>query len=360
MFIITDLNSGGAEWQLARLAAKLPEHGFSVKTICLFGVGEVAGYLQERNVEVICLDFDKPWKIWRLIKLRKEIKKYKPDIINSWMFHANITAKIIGSLGGIKKIIASLRVAEKERPHHVSLERISSFLNTKITCNSKSLRNFAEQFGFPGHKLVVIPNSYDDKIFHFQKHRPPSSNEYWKFMYIGRLTKQKGIEYLLEALQILKEKYPSVKLDIYGKADSGYEEKIKNIMADRKLERIVEIKGAVSHTCIPGLMKEYHVLVLPSLWEGMPNVILEAFASGLPVIATNIEGSKDIVKHGKTGLLSEAGRPEELAKNIRDTIENYDDAIKMAGSAYKYLLQNHSPENICRIYSEFFRQIAAE
>ena len=101
-------------------------------------------------------------------------------------------------------------------------------------------------------------------------------------------------------------------------------------------------------------MKEYHLLVLPSLWEGMPNVVMEAFASGLPVVGTDIEGTNELVEDGVTGLLAKAADSESLSKKLISAFEKYESCIKMAENANKLLHEKYSPEVIHRQYNDFY------
>lgn len=356
LFFIIDLNSGGAEWQLARLAEALPKQDFIVKIVSMYGRGEVFNFLKNQQISVECLDYERPCHIWKLVKFVRIIRQFKPDVLHTWMFHANLLGKIIGKLCGVQNIIASLRVAEKERPYHVTLERWTSFLNTKILCNSKGLEDFTKQQGFPFAKLIVIPNSFDNKNFSFTKRKIPKDGN-WKILYLGRISKQKGPSYLIDAANILAPKNIPFHIDIVGAEDNNLLFKnLKSEIKNLKLENNISISPPLPHSEIPALMERYHLLILPSLWEGMPNVIMEAFASGLPVIATNIEGSSDLVKDGITGLLAKPADSESLSEKIVSAISHYEEMREMARRAYDYLVKNHSPEIIHEKFIDLYRK----
>ncbi len=354
-FFIIELFSGGAEWQLARLAASLPARGFDVEVICMHGKGDVAAWLEERGIVVHCLNFSKPWKIWKLWVLIGILRKFKPDIFHTWMFHANFVGKIIGTICGVPKIIASLRVAEKERRYHLVLERLTSFLNCRILCNSLSLCEFIKEHKLNKKKLKVIPNSFDNALFSFRERKSPGPGEPWRILFLGRKSTQKGMPYLMGAAGKLKEKGVDFMLDMVGEADPGFDEFLEKEIAEKGLEKIVTMKKSIPHDEIPILMDDYHLLVLPSLWEGMPNVILEAFASGLPAIATNIEGSSDLIEHRKRGLLAEPKDSGDLFKQIDYAFSNYPEMIEMSKRADKFIKENFLPDIIHEHYTKLYK-----
>ena len=357
LFII-DLNSGGAEWQLARLAESIHENDlFSVVVIGMNGRGEVYRWLKSREIPTYCLDYDRPFQVWRLLKLFRIFRTYQPDILHTWMFHANIMGKIVGKLCGIRHIVAALRTAEKERSYHVAIEKNTAFLNDRILCNSIGVRDFAAERGFPEEKLKVIPNSFDPTLFHFTRHRY-NHGEPFKILYLGRINPQKGLEYLMDAAAQLKSRNRLFLIDLTGKADAPYRNRLGKQIEKLGLKSVVSWEPPVKHTRVPGLLAQYNALILPSLWEGMPNVIMEAFASGLPVIATRIGGTKDLVVHEQTGLLADPADSSELAEKIGYAMDNYEKMQELAESAREHLLSTYSHPSIRDVYFELYESLA--
>ncbi|NOY74413.1 MAG: glycosyltransferase [Kiritimatiellaeota bacterium] len=360
LFFIIDLDSGGAEWQLARLADYLNESGVVVKVVCMRGPNETYEWLEKSSVDVECLGYDSPARLSRLLRFAKIAREFKPDILHTWMFHANFAGKLIGRWRGVRRIVASLRVAEKERWHHVFLERWTSWLNAKILCNSNGLAKFAESRGFPVGKLEVIPNSFDASLFSYSKRSRPR-NSRWRVLFLGRAATQKGLPYLLDASRLLADDGVDFHLDIIGdlQCESVGDPLVK--LAERNgISGRVSFTPSVAHDKIPEVMTEHHFLVLPSLWEGMPNVVMEAFASGLPVVGTDIEGTSDLVTDGETGLLAAPADAASLAGKMKWVIENYDEASSMAEKAFRLVREKHSPDLINARYLDFYRKLVGE
>lgn len=270
------------------------------------------------------------------------------------MFHANIIGKVSGRAAGIQNIVASLRVAEKKRKYHTTIERKTAFLNSALTVNSPGLLQFASDRGFPEHKLQLIPNSIDLTPFPFSPPTPPADGKPWRILYLGRISPQKGLEHLIGALKQIDAAY-NFKVDIVGSAaHQPALEALRRQIKENDLVETVGLKPPVSHRQVPELLTKYHLLVLPSLWEGMPNVVMEAFAAGLPVVATNIEGSNDLIRPGKTGHLAEPADAQDLAQSIEKCLNNYDRTLEMGRNARLKLEKHHSPASITKRYLEVY------
>lgn len=133
---------------------------------------------------------------------------------------------------------------------------------------------------------------------------------------IGRLTRQKGYRYLLHALQIVLDELPNLKLILIGEGDLTNE--LKNLAIELGIDEQVDFLGQINN--VRPVLDQLDLFVLPSLWEGFPTVILESMAHGIPVIATNIPGSTELVKDQITGWLVEPKSPNQLAQKIYTAI----------------------------------------
>lgn len=133
---------------------------------------------------------------------------------------------------------------------------------------------------------------------------------------MGHLTKQKGVEYLLKATKELKEKKEDFALKIIG--DGSERRSLEKSSQDLSIENLVHFIGHKENAW--KYMQDLNVLVLPSLWEGLPNVIMEAMAVGVPVVATNVGGVPELIKNGETGFLVEPKNPKTLAEKIEHVL----------------------------------------
>jgi len=175
---------------------------------------------------------------------------------------------------------------------------------------------------------ALIPNYVETDRF-----KPmPLTKQKGSICFVGRLTEQKNLFALLEALSSLP-----YNLTLIG---SGEQEKELKSFATQKRVK-VNFRGNVTNQKLPKILNEHELFVLPSLWEGMPKTLLEAMACGLPVVGTNIDGTRDVIKHGENGILCETD-----AKSIREAI-----TLVMADEALKQKLGGEARQTIEKGFS---------
>ena len=202
---------------------------------------------------------------------------------------------------------------------------------------SKFLRKKLIEYGFPSSKIIHLSHFIDFREYKLQF----ESGNY--ILYFGRLSPEKGINYLIGAMKLL----PKVKLIIAGKGDEEYESEREN----------VKFVGFKEGSALKKLIANSRFTVLPSLWyEVAPISILESFASGQPVIASNIGGIPEVIKNGQTGYLFEPGNMADLVDKINKLWNNPMLCQKLGKHAREYVKkhfgQEEHYEKLMRIYKK--------
>jgi glycosyltransferase involved in cell wall biosynthesis len=169
---------------------------------------------------------------------------------------------------------------------------------------------------------------------------------------IGRLKPQKGHQYLIEAAAQLLRDIPDLKVWILG-AGSLLDELQAQV---RELGTTDAVLFLGERDDVPQILQQADLLVSASIWEGFPTVILEAMAARVPVIATDVSGSRELVRNGETGLLVPAAQPKSLAAAIRTMIENPGEARRMAENAWRQV-HRYTLEEIGATYTELYRRL---
>ncbi len=318
-YIITELDIGGAESMLFELVQCIDKNKFTPEVGCLKGEGVVGKKLEACGIKVKYFHIEKPWHIYKLANVISFLRQGHFNILHSYLFHANIVGRICGKLSGIPIILSSIRVCEQERRYHLWMDRITNWMVNLEICVSKKVKNFTiEKANIPEHKLEVIENgipySFLDAITSCRNKKSHS-------LVVGtvaRLSEQKGIKYLLYAAKRVTEQFSDITFTIVGKGPLASQLKELSI----KLGISSKVKFLGFRNDIPELLSVIDIFVLPSLWEGMPNVVLEAMSAGKPVIATDTGGSKDIIDNGINGVLVEPGNSEALAEAILKLLED--------------------------------------
>jgi glycosyltransferase involved in cell wall biosynthesis len=168
--------------------------------------------------------------------------------------------------------------------------------------------------------IVVIPNGIDINV-HFDGLPLPERRSFGeKILFVGRLHPIKGVRYLILAMNKVHEKKPEARLILVG--DGEEREMLEALSIQLGIQKYIQFVGELPHEKVQTFMHQADVFVLPSLSEGLPNVILEAMACGLPIVATRVGGIPDLIKNGVHGYLVEAKKPDEIAEKILILLQN--------------------------------------
>jgi glycosyltransferase involved in cell wall biosynthesis len=197
---------------------------------------------------------------------------------------------------------------------------LSILVNRKVIAISQSVKNSLIKYEFiPERKIYVLPNCIDYQDF--REIAGPRKNSEEKQIIIGtvgRLERQKGTKYLLMAMKIILSKYPYTRLEIVG--DGSLLEELKNFSCKLAISNSVIFFGKFVN--VKPFYSRMDVFVLPSIYEGFGIVLLEAMASGVPVVATNVDGIKEVILDSECGILVPPKNPEAIAEAVIKIIEN--------------------------------------
>ena len=219
---------------------------------------------------------------------------------------------------------------------------------------SKDFKDKLREWGFQ-QKIYIETTVVDNVLLNgYQKNvRPIVGHNSINILFLARLEKAKGIFEALDIYEIIKQKYPEVRLTIAG--DGGQLEDVKNIVEKRNI-RDVEFTGYVTGEAKARTFANSDVYIFPSYGEGMPNSVLEAIAFGLPVITRPVGGLRDFFEDGKMGFITESKDPEVFAQLTEKLILNPDLRRQMreynAQFARKHFLASVVAKRLERIYDD--------
>ncbi|MCR5595092.1 MAG: glycosyltransferase family 4 protein [Lachnospiraceae bacterium] len=194
-------------------------------------------------------------------------------------------------------------------------------------------------------KVVLLPGSGVNLTEHgFVPYPEEGADKRVRFLYVGRIHDTKGSEELFEAARRLHEDCPEVVFDIAGECEEDSLEKYKPVMEELKKAGIATFHGFVKD--VSPLYARCHALVHPTYFEGMSNVILEAAATGRPVIASNVPGCREIFEDGVGGIAFEPQNTDELLSALKKFLSlSYEEKCKMGTNAREYV-EKHFDRNI--------------
>lgn len=365
LYIITQSELGGAQKYIYDLAINLrQEHEISVAFGEQGDKGELAQKLKEKNIKYHSISNLRrsisPWSDFlATLEIRGLIKKIKPDII-----HLNSSKiSILGSLASIgakSKLIYTAHgwvfnepLSFPKKLFYIYAEKITALLKDKIICVSEYDKQTAIKKNIaPENKLITIHNGLEsiefypqeearEKLTKFMPELKTKKDKIWLGV-IGGLYKTKGYEFLIESANALinKHKLPII-LIIIGEG----EERVR-------LEKLVDKYNLKHSVFLPGriysakIMKAFDIYTCSSVKEGLSYTIIEAMQASLPIIATHVGGTPELIQDHKTGLLVDPGDSKALTNAIITIINDKDLQIKLAKNAQEKSLQKFKLENM--------------
>ncbi|MDR3109209.1 MAG: glycosyltransferase [Planctomycetaceae bacterium] len=341
--VITELNVGGAELIFTELATRLDRTRFepvvyslqprpnAERSACvqtLENAGIEIHFLDIQNCHRFCginLAFSYPVQTLNFFRL---LRKQKPDVVLSFLFHANMlcrqTALLYKFASHRPVFISGVRVAEHGKCWHRILDKCTKNLADRFVCVSEQVAMFCrERIGVAENKIIVIPNGIDTTLYENIAPADISNIESIqgskKAIFVGRFHKQKGLDWLVTTLPQSLGQLGDWELMLVG--DGEEKQTIKNQIekqCDKELAKRVHVIDW--RPDIPALLAASDLLILPSRWEGMPNIIMQAMASSLPVLATKAEGVYELLNDERQ--TTQFGDTEQWCKKFQQITQS--------------------------------------
>lgn len=360
--IIPTLWRGGAEKQLALLATGLPRNRFDVHVCTLTDEGPLHEVIDAAGIPRHHIG--KAWKVdlrayWRL---RRLIRQLRPDVVHTWLFAANAYGRQAAISAGVRAIVAGERCVDpwKSWPQ-LAIDRYLARRTSRIATNSTGVVEFYVQHGLPAEKFVVIPNGVApaasvDSVSREQLLQelglPPDAR---LFGAVCRLWPQKRVKDLIWAADLLKVIRDDVHLLIIGDGPQRWRlERYRDQVRIRDRVHFLGERGDV-----PRILPHLDALWLASEYEGQSNAVLEAMAAGVPVVASDIAGNRDLVVPGETGFLFPVGDRAELARCSRELLEDQELARRMGAAAQARIRECFGVDKMIERYGTLYEQVAS-
>jgi len=324
LYLTTDSKIGGAENIILALIKGLNRNKYSVGLLILSGTGPLIGEAKKLGIEVTALRMKSKFDIISLLKIFPYLRKKKIDILHTHLYHSNIIGALVKKWKRIPIFLYTSHglPIEKNSPLSLCNNLIMRKANHKIIAVSSDVKRKLINYGkVKPEKIILIHNGIDVSKFF--------SSEKGKDILIGTIANLrlvKGHQYLLKAIPTVLEGIPSTKFLIVGQGPLRKD--LEQLAKRLKITKNVIFTGYQKN--IAEILAKLTLFVLPSIREPLGICLLEAMATGLPVVATNIGGIPEVVKDRETGLLVPPKNPEILAHAILTLLQNREKAKNMA------------------------------
>ena len=280
---------------------------------------------------------------------------YRPDVIHAYVYHAGVPAALISKLYRVPLVTTELWTGfpMKELSRFGAVKARIAFGSADYVCPiSTSLQQAIADYGIKA-RFKIVPCTVDTQMFRPKSRLPKGDTK--RLIYIAFLDQpRKGLNFLLNALGVLRHRRGDFHLDIVG--DGPRRSEYEKMAADLRLQESVTFHGRTATEEIAQMLRDSHVFVLPSLFENFSVATAEALATGTPVIATRCGGPEDFVTP-EVGLLVPPGDVEALAAAIDWMLDNHDRYDPTAVATYAR--GRFSLEAVGRQLHEIYRESVA-
>lgn len=370
IYVITGLFTGGAETMLFKVLQKIDRNRFKPVVISLTTKGEIGPPIEELGIRVYALDMwpklPCPVKFMRLAFL---VRKLRPSIVHTWMYHADLLGGLAARMVGVKRIVWGVRQSNLSFAHNKSTTLlvmklcalISCCLPRRIlTCSEQAQTNHVAA-GYDASKMVLIPNGFDlsrflpDVIARGALREELGLDRDASLVgLIARDDPQKNHPGFIKAAELVHKTLPRVHFVLAGSGIDGNNKPLVSLIARAGLTKYVHLLGRRND--IPQLMASFDLLASSSFGEAFPNVLGEAMACGVPCVVTDVGDSAEII--GEAGRVVVPGDMIALAQHLIELLQWPAEKRNQLGTcARQRVRERYEIGNVTRRYEEFYLQL---
>lgn len=316
--LVTDLQLGGTPLRVARLAVGIQQAGLELLVACLPPRGPVSDRLDSAGLLTFAADAAGPLDFAALWRLRRRLVSFRPELIHSFLTHANVAARIVGRTLGLP-VIGSTATIEVERHWHRFAERVTLPLESAHMVNSQSLAlHVREQFGASRDRVIVVPPSVAalhpvDRAQARNSLALPA--QAIVIACVARFDVVKRLDIAIRCAELLTDL--NVYLVLAGEGPDGA--RLGELVTTSPARERIHVIGWQNDPAL--VLCAADLLLLCSRTEGMPNAVLEAMSLGLPVVASDLPTLRELAgDEGRITLVR--GQEREFASAIRDALSD--------------------------------------
>ncbi|MDX2005069.1 MAG: glycosyltransferase [Meiothermus sp.] len=369
VFVITSLGLGGAETQLQDLALRFKGRGWRVTAVSMIPAEESrAAVLRQAGVTVESLNM-KPGaaSFAAMRELAAIIRRENPQVVHAHMVHANLLARLTRLLVRMPLLISTAHnINEGARWRELAYRLTDPLTDLTTQVSVAGLERYAEVGAVPRGRMIFMPNGVDTARF-----RPNlearaakraelglrslgSPEDEFMWIAVGRFAEAKDYPNLLRAFAQVAQDQPNARLFVAGKGDLF--EPMKQLVAELGLAGSVNLLGPRSD--VSALMNAADGYVMSSAWEGMPMVLLEAAAIGLPIVTTDVGGNREAFEEGKSGYLVPAKDSAALANGMLELMRQTPEVrAEMGKAARRFIVEKYDLETVVTQWEQLYAKL---
>lgn len=342
---------GGAEKVVLDIMAYIQKH-YHEEIICCVNDGHMAELLAKQNIRFHEIYYQKSCTFQTIQALDSVIREFNPDLIHS---HHRYTTFLLDTFFKKKApVFHTEHVLRTDKRLFFRYGHLASGVSRSVS------ENLIDFYHVPKERVItisngVVKNTPDPILTESVAKQYFRNQDQIHALVIGRLEEQKGHCYLIDAVALLPEQIRS-KLVIFLAGDGTLEESVKKQVAERGVEKHFVFLGHTEK--VPEFLGLVDFVILPSLWEGLPLSVLEAFSAQKMVLATRIPGTTEVMIDGENGYLAEVRDPESLAQGLIRVIENPDKMRQLGNRAFRHWEESYAFVKTMEQYHQVYQRLA--
>jgi glycosyltransferase involved in cell wall biosynthesis len=358
--VIPTLVRGGAEKQLTLLATRLPRDEFDVHVAVLTHDGPYHETLDRHGIPVTIINKTRKIDLAAYWRLKRFIRQLRPDIAHTWIFAANCYGRQAARAARVPHIVAGERCVDRWKVwHELAIDRYLARHTQRIAVNSSGVRDFYVQHGLPEEKFVVIPNGIEpfDVVNHVSREAlleelglPPDTRLIGA---VGRLWPQKRYKDLIWSTELLRVVRDDTHLLIVG--EGPQRDQLMRYCEQVQIHERVHFLG--QRDDVSQLLPHFDCFWIGSGYEGQSNALMEAMSAGIPAVATDIPGNRDLVVPEQTGYLVPLGDSAAFARKTSLLLDDPNLASQLGQQAQQRMLDEFSVDKMVERHAQFYRQL---
>jgi glycosyltransferase involved in cell wall biosynthesis len=347
-FLLTCFDVSGVETIIAKIIRGLDQQRYQVRVIALQRrSGALVELLQPMGAECIDVGVAHQFDVFALPRLARYIRG--TDVLHTATFQGTILGRLLGRLLKVPVILGSEVIMDFESRFRLTLNRWTAGIPDFLLCNADAVRRYViATLGVPESKAITVYQGVNVDAY--------PAKQTWRdspvIGTVGRLHYQKGYRYLIEAAAIVHRTFPDVRWVWIGEGPARGE--IESLIHAQGLHAVIELAGYCGDMLANLARFDYYVH--PAIAEGMPYAVVEAMAGGLPVVATDVGGTSELIERGVSGLVVPPADAAALAESVLQLLTNTESARVMGAAARERIRQAFPEHTMAEAEDRLIRQ----
>jgi glycosyltransferase involved in cell wall biosynthesis len=359
MLVIDDLEFGGAQRQVLELANNIDPLLFDAHVCSLSRYVPLAEGLTRRDARLHVLDCGHGRRLLAVFRLARLLRARRIDVVHGYLRAADVISRLAGTLAGTPVVVSSQRTGATELTARTALaERLTGFLADRVVANSRSgAEAHRRAMKRPASRYRVVYNGVNTELF-----SPRPADDVRAEMGIGPWQRLVGVfasfkpkknhPLFFRAAATVAGRLPDVRFLVVGDVPhegpgrDGYRRGLDDLVDRLQLRERCVFPG--NRRDLPALYNACDLTVLPSSVEGMPNVLLESMACGVPVVATDVADNASVVPDGRAGFLTPPGDSDAMARRMCEMLTGDEMRLQMGAEARRWASREFSVDLLAR------------